>query len=148
MTGRWWLDAAIGAAAALLVCWLLLIAALFRGNRRHGGTVAEALRLLPDLVRLLRRVAGDPSLPVAVRARIWGLLVYLALPIDLVPDIIPVLGYADDAIITVIVLRGVVRRIGLDGLRRRWPGTEHGFQALAQLAGISANTNGKPDQRH
>jgi uncharacterized membrane protein YkvA (DUF1232 family) len=147
VTGRWWLDAAIGAAAALVVCWLLLIAALLRGNRRHGGNMAEAFRLLPDLVRLLRRVAVDRSLPVGVRVRIWGLLVYLAWPIDLVPDIIPVLGYADDAIITIIVLRGVVRRIGLDRLRRHWPGTEAGFHGLAQLAGISGDASGTPDQR-
>ena len=72
MTGRWWLDAAIGAAAALVVCWLLLIAALYRGNRRNGGNMAEAFRLLPDLVRLLRRVAVDRSLSVGVRVRIWA----------------------------------------------------------------------------
>jgi uncharacterized membrane protein YkvA (DUF1232 family) len=147
MTGRWWLDAAIGVAAALLVCWLMLIAALYRGNRRHGGTGAEALRLLPDLIGLLRRIAGDRSLSLDVRVRIWGLVAYLALPIDLVPDIIPVIGFADDAIITVIVLRSVVRRIGVDGLRRHWPGTEDGFQALAQLAGIGRKTIGTPDDQ-
>jgi uncharacterized membrane protein YkvA (DUF1232 family) len=37
-------------------------------------------------------------------------------PIDLIPDFIPVLGYADDAIIVVAVLRSVVRRVGLDPL--------------------------------
>ncbi|GAA3638026.1 YkvA family protein [Microlunatus ginsengisoli] len=147
MTGRWWLDAAIGAAAALLVCWLLLIAVLLRGKRRHGATGTEALRLLPDLIRLLRRVASDRSLPVGVRVRIWGLVAYLASPIDLVPDFIPMIGFADDAIITVLVLRSVVRRIGLDGLRGHWPGTEQGFQALSELAGMSHKPSGTPSHR-
>ena len=137
MTGHWWVDVIIGIAVAALACWLILIVALLLGNRRQKATLADALRLLPDLIRLLRRVAGDRSFPVSVRARIWGLLAYLALPIDLVPDIIPVLGYADDAIITMIVLRSVVRRIGIEGLRRHWPGTESGFQALVRLTGIT-----------
>ena len=57
------------------------------------------------------------------------------MPIDLIPDFIPVLGYADDAIIVTIALRRVARRMGIDELRRRWPGTEDGFAALCRLTG-------------
>jgi uncharacterized membrane protein YkvA (DUF1232 family) len=71
---------------------------------------SQALRLLPDLLRLLRRLAGDRSLPRGVRVRLWLLLAYLPIPIDVVPDVIPVLGYADDAIVVTAVLRSVVRR--------------------------------------
>lgn len=63
-------------------------------------------------------------------------MVYLALPIDLVPDFIPVLGYADDAIIVAAVLRGVVRRAGIDAVRAQWPGTDDGFAALVLIAGL------------
>jgi hypothetical protein len=49
----------------------------------------------------------------------------------------PVLGYAEDAIIVAIALRGVVRRMGIDELRRHWPGTEDGFAALCRLTGVS-----------
>ena len=45
------------------------------------------------------------------------------MPVDLVPDFVPVLGYADDAIITALVLRSVVRRTGPEALTRHWPGT-------------------------
>ena len=48
-------------------------------------------------------------------------MVYLAVPIDLIPDFIPVLGYADDAIVVILVLRSVVRRAGLDAVRRTGP---------------------------
>jgi uncharacterized membrane protein YkvA (DUF1232 family) len=131
-TGWWWLDGLIGIAAALAVCWLLLIGALLRG-RRHGAVASEAFRLLPDLVRLLRRLATDHSIALGVRALIWGLLIYLALPIDLVPDFIPVLGYADDVILAVLVLRRVIRKVGLPALRAHWPGTDDGFNALTRL---------------
>lgn len=48
-------------------------------------------------------------------------MVYLAIPIDLVPDFVPVLGYADDAIIVTLVLRSVVRRAGLGAVRHHCP---------------------------
>ncbi|MET8847488.1 YkvA family protein [Amycolatopsis sp. NPDC004625] len=129
-------DLLIGLAAALLLAWLVLVVALVV-VRPRGGLLREALRLLPDVLRLIRRLAGDKTLPRGVRVRLGLLLAYLALPIDLVPDFVPVLGYADDAIIVTAVLRGVVRRAGLDAVRAHWPGTDDGFAALARLTGIS-----------
>lgn len=51
---------------------------------------------------------------------------------------IPVLGYADDAIVVVAVLRSVVRAVGLEPLRGNWPGTANGFVALCRLAGLQS----------
>ncbi len=88
------------------------------------------------MLRLVRRLATDPTLPRGVRIRLGLLLAYLACPIDLIPDFIPVLGYADDAIIVTAVLRGVVRRAGIDAVRAHWPGTDDGFAAIARLTGL------------
>ena len=102
-------------------------------------TVREALRLLPDLVRLLRRLAVvDPLLPTGERIRLWLGLGYLLLPIDLVPDFVPVLGYADDAVVVALVLRAVMRRAGPDAVERHWPGTPAGLAAVRRLAGSPA----------
>jgi uncharacterized membrane protein YkvA (DUF1232 family) len=65
-----------------------------------------------------------------VRVRLGLLLGYLAIPVDLVPDFVPVLGYADDAIIVTWVLRSVVRRAGPDAVRRHWPGSQDGLGAV------------------
>lgn len=54
----------------------------------------------------------------------------------MVPDFIPVLGYADHAIIVTAVPRGVVRCAGLDAVRAHWPGTDDGFTAVARLTGL------------
>jgi uncharacterized membrane protein YkvA (DUF1232 family) len=135
VTGSFWWDLLIGIAAALLLTWLALVIALVVARPR-GGLLREALRVLPDVLRLVRRLAADRSLPRGVRVRLWLLLLYLAMPIDLVPDFIPVLGYADDAIIVTAVLRGVVRRAGLDAVRAHWPGTENGFAVVVKLAGL------------
>jgi uncharacterized membrane protein YkvA (DUF1232 family) len=119
----------------LLVAWIVLISVLAVA-RPTGGLLREALRVLPDVLRLIRRLAADEALPRGIRVRLALLLAYLAIPIDLVPDFIPVLGYADDVIIVTLVMRSVVRRAGLDAVRTHWPGTDDGFIALARLTGL------------
>ncbi|OLF15423.1 YkvA family protein [Actinophytocola xanthii] len=135
MTGSFWWDLLIGVTAALLLTWLVLVLVLLVARPR-GGLLREALRVLPDLLRLVRRLAGDTTLPRGVRVRLGFLLAYLAVPIDLIPDIIPVLGYADDAIVVALVLRGVVRRAGLEAVRAHWPGTDDGFATVVRLTGL------------
>jgi uncharacterized membrane protein YkvA (DUF1232 family) len=135
MIGSWW-GVVIGALAALVLAWVALVAALAVARPR-GGLLSEALRILPDVLRLVRRLAADTALPRGVRIRLGLLLAYLAMPIDLIPDFVPVLGYADDAIIVTAVLRGVVRRAGIDRVRAHWPGTDDGFAALSRLTGLT-----------
>lgn len=141
MTRSWWWDLLIGLAGALLVAWLALVIVLVI-VRPRGGLLREALRLLPDVLRLVRRLAADKTLPRGVRARLGLLLAYLAMPIDVIPDFIPVLGYSDDAIIVTAVLRGVVRRAGLDAVRAHWPDTDDGFAALCRLTGLHRSDAG------
>lgn len=143
VTDTWWGNTLIGLGAALLLSWLVLIVALLI-VRPRGNLLVEALRILPDLLRLIPRLAADKSLPRGVRVRLALLVVYLALPIDLIPDFIPVLGYADDAIIVSVVLRSVVRHAGLEAVRAHWPGTDDGFGVLARLTGLSAEHTQKP----
>jgi uncharacterized membrane protein YkvA (DUF1232 family) len=120
--------------SGLVVTYLGLLAALLVA-RPKGNLLGEALRLLPDLLRLLRRLAADSDVPRGARVRLSLLLGYLAIPFDLVPDFVPVLGYADDAIVVSLVLRSVVRRAGAPLVRRHWPGTDDGLAAVSRLIG-------------
>jgi uncharacterized membrane protein YkvA (DUF1232 family) len=131
----------ISLAVALLVGWLALVVALLL-IRPKGNIVRESLRMLPDLIRLLKDLATDRTQPKTVRIRLGLLMAYLAFPIDLIPDFIPVLGYADDAIIVVAVLRSVVRRAGIDQVRAHWTGTGDGFNALCRAAGLASRPAG------
>jgi uncharacterized membrane protein YkvA (DUF1232 family) len=122
----------ISCVAGLLGVWLCLVACLW-WVRPRTLDARSALRLLPDTVRLMSRLARDRALPRGARWRLWLLLGYLELPIDLIPDFVPVIGYADDAIIAVVVLRSVVRRAGPDVVRRNWPGRPDGLAAVMRL---------------
>ncbi|MCA0146614.1 YkvA family protein [Blastococcus sp. LR1] len=130
---EWWQPLLAG-AGGLVVLWLLMLALLWRSR---GLAAREALRLLPDVVRLVRRLAADGTLPRGLRVRLWLLLVYLLSPIDLVPDVVPVLGYADDVVVVAWTLRSVVRIAGDDALVRHWPGETAGLDVVRRLAGLT-----------
>ena len=125
-------DILISVAATLLAAWLLLVAALIVGRAR-GVPLTEGLRLLPDVLRLLRRLAVDRTLPRAVRARAWIALAWLLNPLDLIPEFLPVIGPADDIIVVTILLRSMIRRAGPEAVQRHWPGTPDGLAVLAWL---------------
>jgi uncharacterized membrane protein YkvA (DUF1232 family) len=124
----WWQTAA-GIAIALLLLWIALLIALWR-LAPNTITLKETARILPDALRLVHRIARDRAVPLRVRLRVWLLIAYLALPIDLLPDFIPVIGYADDAILVIATLRSVIRSTGESTVDRHWPGSAEGLQAL------------------
>lgn len=137
VTPVWW-QLLIGVLGGLLLLWLALLAFLGHAQRDlQRATLRQALRLIPDVVRLLRRLVADPTVPRGVRLRLILLLAYLLAPIDLVPDFIPVLGHADDAVVVAIALRSAIRRAGPDALARHWPGTPEGLTVLTRLAGAT-----------
>jgi uncharacterized membrane protein YkvA (DUF1232 family) len=127
----WW-TIALGAVAGLLLPWLALVAASWLTKPDEAG-IRETMRLLPDLLRLFKRLAADPTMSKAVRIWLVLLFGYLALPIDLIPDFIPVLGYADDAVIVALVLRYITRKAGPDAIAKHWPGTPDGLAAVRKL---------------
>jgi uncharacterized membrane protein YkvA (DUF1232 family) len=119
-------------AACLIAAWLAFIAFVFV-IRPDGTSLRDATRLLPDTLRLVRRLTADRAIPRRARLLVGLLLVYLASPLDLVPDFVPAIGYADDAIITAFVLRHVVRKAGPDKLQEHWPGSIDGLMTLTRL---------------
>ena len=118
-----------------MVLWTAAIVLLWRAGRGRAG-LREAVRLAPDLARLLRRLAADPGVPRDVRLRLGLTVLYLTVPFDLIPDVVPVLGWADDVIVVALALRSVVRRAGPEPIARLWPGTPEGLRTVRRLAGL------------
>lgn len=130
------LEILAGLGAVVLGLWIVLVVVLVRAQPGKDA-LREALRIVPDVLRLVRRLAADRELPRGVRVRLAFLIAYLALPFDLVPDFIPVLGQADDLLVALLVLRSVARRAGPDAIRRHWPGTPAGLAAVWRAAGLA-----------
>ena len=121
----------LGVLGSLLAVWVLFIGILWL-FRPRDVRVGQLVRIVPDILRLVRQLLGDRSVPLGARL---GLLGWLLNPIDLIPEFIPVLGPIDDVVIAVLVLRYIRRRVGLEELRRRWPGTPRGFVLLSGILG-------------
>jgi uncharacterized membrane protein YkvA (DUF1232 family) len=136
----WW-QIPLALAGGLVFLWLALLAVLWR-TKPEQARLADGLRLLTDVIRMLRALATDPQLPRGVRVRLGLGMAYLLSPIDLIPDFIPVLGYADDAIVIALILRSVAHRAGTDALRQHWSGTPEGLEAVLRLAGLSTARSG------
>lgn len=117
-----------------LIVWALIIVVLSLARPRDVGLV-EVIRLVPDLVRLVRDLLADRSVPRGVRLALVGSLAWLVNPIDLIPEFIPVLGPLDDVIVAILVLRYVRQRFGVEELRRRWRGSADGFALLSGILG-------------
>ena len=121
---------ALGIAA--LAAWLLLVVALLVAGRREEARALAGF--VPDCVVLVRRLLGDPRVPRGAKAALGVLVVYLASPIDLVPDFVPVAGQLDDAILLALVLRRVLRGAGEEVVREHWPGPERSLRVVLALA--------------
>ncbi|MDP9467310.1 MAG: DUF1232 domain-containing protein [Chloroflexota bacterium] len=126
----------MGIGLGLVVAWALLIALLW-AVRPRDARLRDLVRIIPDMVRLVRQLLRDREVPLGARVALVVLLAWLISPIDLIPEFIPVLGPLDDVVVAVLVLRYVRRRLGLDELRRRWPGTPEGFALLGRIIGSS-----------
>lgn len=134
------LSMVLGLVAAVVFMWLAFIVVLLV-RKPDEARLRDAARLVPDVVRLVSRLARDHRLPRIVRLRLWFLLGYLASPIDLVPDFLPVIGCADDAIVVSLVLRSVIRSAGTPMLTEHWPGTPSGLETLKRLCRIAPGAN-------
>jgi uncharacterized membrane protein YkvA (DUF1232 family) len=129
-----------GIIVGLVAVWVLLIGLLWI-LRPRDASLGELIRIVPDLLRLVRVLIGDRTAPIGVRVALLGLLAWLVNPIDLIPEFIPILGPLDDVVVAILVLRYVRRKLGLGALRRRWPGTPEGFALLSSILG---GTRGAP----
>jgi uncharacterized membrane protein YkvA (DUF1232 family) len=124
----------VGVALAVAVLWAVLLA-LFWVLRPRGVPVRELIAVIPDVLRLLRSVVGDRSAPLDVRLVLIGLVAWILSPIDLIPEFIPGIGPLDDVLVAIVAFRYVRRRVGVDDLRRRWLGTDAGFELLLRVIG-------------
>ena len=92
-------------------------------------------RFVPDLAVTIARLARDPRVPRRRRLVLLPLAGYLALPFDLIPDFIPVLGLLDDALVVALALRVLLRGGGAGLLAEHWPGPPESLGVVIRLAG-------------
>jgi uncharacterized membrane protein YkvA (DUF1232 family) len=101
--------------------------------------VKEAALALPNLVKLLGRLMRDPRVPTRSKALAGAALAYVASPIDLVPDLIPVLGRSDDVFVAIFALHHLIRTAGEDVVVEHWDGTRDVLEFVGGLIDVAAD---------
>jgi uncharacterized membrane protein YkvA (DUF1232 family) len=124
----------VAIAIGLIVVWAIFLV-IFWLLRPKGVPIREIIRVVPDVIRLLRSLVADGSVPPDVRVVIGGLFLWIISPIDLIPEFLPGIGPLDDVIVAVVALRYVRRRLGIEDLRHRWTGSSDGFSVLESVIG-------------
>jgi uncharacterized membrane protein YkvA (DUF1232 family) len=138
----WW-QGLLWMLLILVAAWVVLLLVLVMLGR--GGLARTTARLVPDLLVLFRRLLGDRRVPRRSKVAVALTLAYLAMPLDIVPDFIPVAGQLDDVIVVGLALRYALRRAGPALVREHWPGSPEGLKLVLQLAGCAHWSDGGPD---
>jgi uncharacterized membrane protein YkvA (DUF1232 family) len=119
-------------SAILIAVWLGLVLALVLAGRR--ALAREIATLVPNLTRLFAGLLRDPRIPFRAKLVLGATALYLAMPIDLVPDLIPIVGSLDDAIVAAFALRFVVRASSPEIVAEHWPGDPATLRRILWLA--------------
>jgi uncharacterized membrane protein YkvA (DUF1232 family) len=124
-----WLLISLGVVVAV---WAAFVVWLVAAGRREDARAFATF--IPDCIVLVTRLARDSRVPRRRKLLLLGLIGYLALPFDLVPDFIPVAGQLDDAIVVALVLRHFLLAGGEPLIRELWPGPERSLDLVLRLA--------------
>jgi uncharacterized membrane protein YkvA (DUF1232 family) len=126
-----------GILMLIVALYLVGVAALIAAGRREDARALAGF--IPDCVVLIGRLARDQRVAKRRRLILFGVLGYLALPIDLVPDFLPGVGQLDDAVLVGLALRLVVHGGGTELVREAWPGPQASLTLVLRAAGLETN---------
>jgi len=82
------------------------------------------------LMEFMKDVADDERIPLKNRVVLGGLIVYLLTPFDLIPDFIPILGWLDDAFVTLLILDYIFNSADTDIILQHYPWNKKGFRSM------------------
>ena len=122
-------------AAAVLAIYAAFVLELVLAGRRSQARALAGF--VPDCAVLFKRLATDRRIPRAKRALLVATAAYLAFPLDLVPDFIPVAGQLDDAILVVLALRTLARSGGRELVTEHCPGPPESLAFVLRATGLT-----------
>jgi uncharacterized membrane protein YkvA (DUF1232 family) len=115
-------DWLIGLGVALACAFASWVVLLVLARRLPPGILRDLAAFIPDCVTTVRRLRKDPRVP--RRARVATVIagIWVASPIDLIPEFIPIIGPLDDLVVVALALRYAGRQVPRDVILAAWPG--------------------------
>ena len=129
--------------AVVAAVYVVFVGALYLMGRRTAAR--ELVTLLPNLLRLFRGLIRDPRVPRRSKALLLVGAAWVASPIDLIPEFIPVLGPLDDAVVAALILRHLLRTAGREVISEHWQGDPGTLDRLVRLSGMRGEGSGRDE---
>ena len=126
----------VGLAMAL-VLWVVVLVGLVAMGRI--AVARELIALVPNMLLLFKDLLRDERVPRSAKLWLGFAALWLASPIDLIPEFIPVLGPLDDAVVAAAVLRHLVRKAGSEVVYEHWRGEPSTISRVLRLFGAEAD---------
>ena len=91
-------------------------------RRVVARSVAGLVFALPQFVKLVARLSRDPRVPARAKRLAAALAAYAVSPVDLIPDVIPVVGLADDLLAVAVALAVLIEAAPDEVVAEHWDG--------------------------
>ena len=138
---RTWLVGLGLALAVTLASWGLLV---LLAKRMPSGVLRDLAAFIPDCVTTVRRLRKDPRVPRRARIAVVIAGIWVASPIDLIPEFLPVIGPLDDIVVVALALRYAGRQVPRDMILAAWPGEPRLLEHLLGPARPNRRRDEKP----
>lgn len=107
------------------------------GRVRVRGVLVEATLVLPNLVKLVGRLLLDSRVPIRAKVALGAAAAYVASPVDLVPEFIPIIGWADDLLVIMFALDMLIEKAGPELVTEHWDGPGDVLSMVRDVVGVS-----------
>lgn len=101
--------------------------------------ITDAVFMMPNIVKLIGRLLKDPRVPRRAKITLGLAAAYVASPIDLIPEVIPLVGWADDVLIVMFAIDALIDRAGEEVLMDHWDGPGDLLSLVRDVVGLSRN---------
>ncbi len=108
-----------------------------KGKSQVRSRMKNFLMFLPNMVTLLGRLIKDARVPTAEKALFLAAIVYVIVPLDLLPDIFPFIGQVDDIYLVSLTLVRLINRTDESVVRELWPGGGDVVALVDSIAGLA-----------
>ena len=100
---------------------------------------SDAVYLLPNLIKLLGRLVKDPRVPRRSKVVIGAALAYLVSPVDLIPEFVPVIGFADDVLLVSYAINHLITVAGEDVVLEHWDGPRDMLELVRSVLEVASD---------
>ena len=100
---------------------------------------SDAVYLLPNLIKLLGRLVRDPRVPRRSKVVIGAALAYLVSPVDLIPEFVPVVGFADDVLLVSYAVNHLIEVAGEDVVLEHWDGPRDMLELVRSVLEVASD---------